>query len=251
MSTAARNSGGFTEVDTDSVLLVIPAHNEQANIGIVLEDIRACFPARVVVVDDASQDATADIARAAGVQVIPLASQLGAWGAIQAGLRYAKRHGYEYVVTMDADAQHEARWIPALLEPLLMAEADVAVGAYTLRGSILRKIAWYCIRKVSGLSLDDITSGFRAYNRASIEALAGWRASAYEYQDVGVLMLLAGRNLKVLDVPVSMKQRAYGKSRIFHSWLAVAYYMFHTLLLGFSKRKLLWSRRPVKPEYDL
>ncbi len=216
---------------------MIPAYNEAGNIGPVLAQIRACCDYPVVVIDDGSSDATASEARAAGAQTLRLVSRLGAWGATQTGLRYAVQKGHDVVVTMDADGQHEARWVEDLLAAVASGAADVAVGSYPLRGSPLRKLAWGMTRRVSGIALDDITSGFRAYNRQALEVLSGWRGTMLEYQDVGVLMLLNANALRVIDVPVEMRERSDGKSRVFSSWLSVAYYMCYTLLLGFCKRR--------------
>src|SRR5690606_13952641 len=109
-----------------------------------------------------------DIAKAAGATVIPLPDQLGAWGATQTGMRYALRHGFDMVLTMDADGQHEPRWLTALLAPILYGCADVAIGTCTERGSTMRRIAWALMKSTSGLRLQDVTSGFRAYNRAAL-----------------------------------------------------------------------------------
>jgi len=117
------------------------------------------------VIDDASTDETQKVARAAGATVLPLPFSLGAWGAIQTGLRYASKHGFNTALTMDADGQHEADSIQALLAPLASQQCDVVVGAYPQRGSLLRRIAWTFFRKVSGIALEDLTSGLRAYNR--------------------------------------------------------------------------------------
>ena len=100
------------------------------------------------------------------------------------------------------------------------------------------------MKQVSGLSLEDITSGLRVYNRRALIELAGWRATILDYQDVGVLLLLQSRGLRIVDVEVSMRPRRSGSSRVFHSWLMVAYYMCHTLMLGLTKRN--YSRRQPK-----
>jgi hypothetical protein len=81
-----------------------------------------------------------------------------------------------------------------------------------------------------------------------MRALAGWRGTILEYQDVGVIMLLQSLDLEIRDVPVSMQLRRDGKSRIFYSWSSVLYYMFYTLLLGFSKRGQ--NRQGSLSEYD-
>jgi glycosyltransferase involved in cell wall biosynthesis len=221
----------------------MPAFNEGQVIGSVIKEIHDICDLPILVVDDASSDDTVARAEAAGATVISLPVQLGAWGATQTGLRYALRHHFEFVISMDADGQHEAKSLRKILEPIASGKADVAIGACTRRGSLLRKIAWGMMKQVSGLKLEDITSGFRVYNRKAIRELASWRATFLDYQDIGVLLLLQSKNIVVADVEVPMQARRNGKSRVFHSWLTVIYYMSHTLLLGFSKRSMASRHR--------
>lgn len=223
---------------TRRCIVVIPAFNEQRDIGTVVREVRRTSGFPVVVVDDCSTDETAQIAREAGARVIPLSQKLGAWGATQTGLRFACRRGYEFALTMDADGQHETVWMGKLMTPVIGGRADVSIGCCVRRGSRLRKIAWVMLRAASGLRMEDITSGFRVYNRAAMELLSSREATLLEYQDVGVLILLKDANLHLEEVDVTMLPRTSGTSRVYHSWLVVAYYMAHTLLLGFSKRRV-------------
>jgi hypothetical protein len=149
---------------------------------------------------------------------------------------------------MDADGQHEADSIRELLEPVAQGTSDVAIGACTQRGSLPRRVAWGMMKGASGLTLEDITSGFRAYNRKAIRELASWRATLLDYQDIGVLLLLQSKRLSIVDVQVPMQARRHGKSRVFHSWLMVFYYMCHTLMLGFSKRRVRRNCNRVRVE---
>jgi hypothetical protein len=224
---------------------LIPALNEGDAIAEVIGEIRQVCDFPVLVIDDASTDDTVAKAQQAGATVIPLPAQLGAWGATQTGLRYALRHGYDMAITMDADGQHEAESLGELIRPVAQGVADVAIGACTHRGSMLRRIAWVMMKQASGLSLEDITSGFRVYNHKAIRALASWQATLLDYQDIGVLLLLQSKDIRIVDVKITMQPRRNGKSRVFHSWLMVAYYMCHTLLLGLSKRRLAPSPRVV------
>jgi len=217
-------------------IVVIPAHNESQDIAFVIGEIKKYSNFPVVVVDDASTDSTIAEARSAGAVVVPLALQLGAWGATQAGLRHALKNNYDYAITMDADGQHLAESLPSLLGPIIRKEADVTIGSCTRRGSKSRKIAWMLMKKVSGLRLEDLTSGFRVYDRRAIRRLASWQATLLQYQDVGVLAMLQSSGLVIKDVEVKMLPRRSGISRIFYSWTSVIYYMSYTLLLGFTKR---------------
>lgn len=219
-----------------SAIILIPAHNEAHAIGAVIKEAAQHTNCRVVVIDDASADDTAAIARDVGATVLPLAVQLGAWGALQTGLRFALQQGYQFVITMDADGQHEAVDLHKLFSPVHDGVADVSIGACTSRGSKLRKIAWIFLKWISGLSMEDITSGFRAYNLAAMEILAAKEATLLEYQDIGVLAHLKRNALIIKEVPVDMCPRVSGHSRVYSSWLMVAYYMVQASILGFSKR---------------
>jgi hypothetical protein len=226
----------------ESCVVIMPAHNEADDVGRVIREIKACCDYPVVVIDDASTDETVSVARDAGAIVIPLVYQLGAWGAIQAGMRYARGKGFEYVITMDADGQHEAESIADLVRPVREGRADIAIGTCPDRGSLLRRIAWVLMKRASGLTLEDITSGFRLYCRDAVDVLARKSATLLEYQDVGVLITLQECGFRIVDVPVPMAPRRSGISRIFYSWRSVSYYMAHTLLLSVTKRR--YRRRP-------
>ena len=217
------------------LLVIIPAWNEEETVASVVSEARRACGCDVVVIDDASTDDTVARARGAGAIVLPLRLQLKSWGATQAGLRYALKYGYRTVITMDADGQHEAASLPALLEPLGDGRADVVIGAYPERGSRARKITWTFFRKFTGLSHEDLTSGLRAYNREAITVLAAHAATLLEYQDLGVLLLLRRAGLRIKEVPVTMNLRETGKSRIFHSWFQVFFYLLHTGILCLAK----------------
>lgn len=222
-------------VIADRPIVLIPAYNEAATVGSIVACIRQAWNCPVVVIDDCSTDATTQVARAAGATVLPLTIQLGAWGATQTGLRYALRQGYRTAVTLDADGQHEPESIGALLEPLVSGQADVSVGAFPERASRARRFAWNYFRWLTGLQLEDITSGFRAYNHAAITVLASQEASLLDYQDVGVLLILRRKGLHAVEVPVSMQPRVIGASKIFRSWRVVGKYMLHTSLLCIAR----------------
>ncbi len=234
------------QLSLPATVIIIPAFNEAEAIACVIEEIREHCDFPIFVIDDASTDDTVNKATLAGAKVIPLATQLGAWGAMQTGLRLAQRDGYQYAITMDADGQHDAASLKELMHPVVKGLADVSIGACTQRGSKLRKIAWLLMKQASGLTLEDITSGFRVYNQHAIQELSSKRATLLDYQDVGVLLLLQSCGLTIVDVKVRMQDRQNGASRIFRSWLIVFCYMCQTLLLGLTKRKLARSFHRVR-----
>ena len=227
-------------------LVVIPAKNEATTIAQVVRSVLAHGFPDVVVVDDASTDATAINARAAGAVVLAAPLPQGAWGAMQTGIRYGVRHNFSSVITIDADGQHRPEEIARLLEAARF--ADVVIGACPSRGSSARKFAWALFRRLTGFSLEDLTSGFRLYNARACTVLAGEAATLIDYQDMGVLLLLRSSGVTFAEVEVRMNPRADGVSRIFYSWWAVARYMLETTVLCIAKglpvgrlRLLRWS----------
>lgn len=217
--------------------IVIPAKNEANSIQAVIDGIRTLsIKPHIIVVNDASTDCTAEIVRNSGVICLNHMESLGAWQATQTGLIYAQTQGYTAVVTMDADGQHLSSEIEKLVAVVSDFEApDVVIGACQGRASFAKKVVWNIFRKISGIKIGDITSGFRLYNRSALALLISQRASLLEYQDVGVLLLLKASGLKVIEVQVSMDKRYDGNSRIFSSWFKILYYLVSTLLISFSK----------------
>ena len=216
-----------------STLIVIPARDEAATVAQVIKALIEAGWCDIFVVDDQSTDNTGALARGIGATVTRPTLPLGAWGGMQLGIRHALARGYQTVVTMDADGQHEVQEIPNLLAGL--ANADVVVGAHPQRASRLRHIAWRWFRMIAGFELRDLTSGFRCYNRSAIELLAADEATLLDYQDVGVLLLLRKAGLRIAEVPVNMNARQIGKSRIFNSWFSVTRYMATTTLLCLAR----------------
>jgi glycosyltransferase involved in cell wall biosynthesis len=227
--------------EKSDVLVVIPAKDEAATIAQVVTDVRAAGWRHVLVVDDHSSDETGALARGAGAQVARPVLPLGAWGGMQLGIRQALAQGFHAVITMDADGQHEVQELPALLARA--DQADVVIGAHPQRVSRLRKLAWRWFKAISGFEFQDLTSGFRYYNRQAMQVLAGSEATLLDYQDVGVLMLLRHAQLRITEVPVHMNTRLSGHSRIFYSWFSVLRYMAVTTVLCLAS----WNAHPKKP----
>ncbi|MCK8603212.1 glycosyltransferase family 2 protein [Desulfoferrobacter suflitae] len=219
-----------------SPVVLIPARNEEATVGEVVCKILSQLHCEVVVIDDVSTDGTIEAARSAGATVLPLAIHLGAWGAIQTGMRYALKKDYRIAVTMDADGQHQASSVKGLIEPIRCGDADMVIGACVKRGSRARHLAWMIFRRLSGIGLEDLTSGFRAYNQKSMILLASRKATLLDYQDLGVLILLRRMGLSIVEKQVEMCPRLSGASRIFNSWWVVARYMLASSILCLAKR---------------
>ncbi len=204
----------------------------------VVRGVRETLGCRVLVVDDASTDGTSAAARAAGAEILMLPIGLGAWGASQAGIRYAARNGFRGVISLDADGQHRPESLPGLFDAQTRARANVVIGTCIERLSLPKRIAWQYLRLLTGLRLRDFTSGLRLYDVEAMRMLAAPEASLLDFQDVGVLMLLAKKGLRIVETPVAMQPRMEGHSRVFASWAVVARYMFHTTILCISRLDL-------------
>lgn len=216
-------------------LIVIPALNEEDSIQAVIEKLQGDGLTNILVVNDYSTDNTAKIISDLNVDLINLPLQLGAWGATQTGIRYAFDKGYEYVITMDADGQHLSSGIHLLKEKIKSEQANVAIGTFTQRLSQSKRFAWWFFKAITNLKIEDLTSGFRIYDRKALKILSSSSASLLDYQDVGVLLLLTKSGMKIAETQVPMKNRENGKSKIFYSWWMVLKYMVQTTTLCIAK----------------
>jgi glycosyltransferase involved in cell wall biosynthesis len=200
------------------LLVVMPAYNEELRIRKVVEAVRGQVKGDVLVVDDGSLDSTAEEARAAGACVAVHPVNLGYGAALQTGYRFALRHGYDAVLQLDADGQHDPASIPRLLAAL--EHADVVVGSRFLDGgsyrpSLVRRIGmWLFARIATVLSrrrITDPTSGFQAVSREALRFYAHERYPV-DYPDADVLAMVARAGLRLAEVPVRMLPSPDGKS---------------------------------------
>ena len=201
----------------------------------VVAQVRQHQHCEVLVVDDASTDNTAELASAAGAKVLKLGIRLGAWGASQAGLLWASRHGFRLVATLDADGQHDPRYLQSMLTTMREKDANVVIGACPARLSNAKKLAWRYFRLLTRLKVQDFTSGFRLYDAMAIKHLITGEATLLDYQDVGVLLLLRNKGARVMECSTPMDERMEGTSRVFKSWFVVARYMLQTTVLCIAR----------------
>ncbi len=222
------------QIELTMPLIVIPAFNEAESIGSVIQSIRVRYQYPVLVVNDMSGDNTAEIAEAAGAKVLNLRAQLGAWGATQTGVVFALKKGYTTVLTLDADGQHEPDHICDLIDQLEQGN-DIVIGAFIERCSKARHLARYYFKMLTGLQIEDMTSGFRAYNHYAMQVIASKQATLLDYQDIGVLLMCRRAGLRISEVQTPMNLRSSGHSRVFYSWWVVMRYMVQTSILCISQ----------------
>jgi glycosyltransferase involved in cell wall biosynthesis len=228
---------------------VVPAFNEEENVGRVVDEIRAADGTLdIVVVDDGSFDRTADVAREHGATVLRLPFNLGIGGAVQTGFRYAFEQGYDLAVRLDGDGQHDPAQLELIVGPVLADEADIAVGSrFAAQGdgyrssrsrrAGIRLLAWV-VSRIVGRRVTDTTSGFQALNRRAIELFA--RDYPHDYPEVEATIMVSRHRLRSVEVPVEMRERGGGRSSI--TALRAVYYMVKVLLaifVGLFRRNVI------------
>ncbi|MFL5955242.1 MAG: glycosyltransferase family 2 protein [Gaiellaceae bacterium] len=232
-------------------IAIVPAYNEEQNVGRVIDELRA-FDAGldIVVVSDGSVDRTAEVAAEHGAHVVSLPFNLGIGGAVQTGFQYARAHGYELVVRCDGDGQHVPSELPKVLAPVIAGEADIAVGSRFagedgFRSSAPRRIGIrllaLIVSAIAGQRVTDTTSGFQALNRKALELFAA--DYPHDYPEVEGMVMTIKHRLRLREVPVAMREREHGRSSI--TALRSIYYMAKVLVALFVG---LFRRRVVPAE---
>lgn len=220
-----------------SYLIVIPAYNEEAVIGEVISGIKRTEPEMdVLVVNDGSSDRTSEIAKSSGVKVIDIPYNIGYGGAIQTGFRFAVDYGYDYVITMDGDGQHDPESIRNLIETIKREKADVVVGSRFLDGDytmgMARRIGSYLFSRIAhlytGVRITDPTSGFQIYNKEAFTYLSKGDNYPVDYPDVNIIMALHKMRFRLAEAPVRMIEKQDSKSM--HSGLKPFFYILRMVL---------------------
>lgn len=232
-------------------LLIMPAWNEQDAIGATIREVREVLPEMdVLVVNDGSTDNTAVVAAEAGATVLNLPYNLGVGGAMRAGYTYAQRFGYDQAIQLDADGQHDPRNVPKVLAGLQ--QANISIGArfagsgdYTVHGprkwamSMLSAI----VSAIARTKLTDITSGFRAADRAAINQYVRHYPVEYLGDTIDSLVVAIRSGYRVTQVPVEMRPRQAGTPS--NSPTKAAVYLLRSmfaLLVALTRRPV---RRPA------
>jgi glycosyltransferase involved in cell wall biosynthesis len=221
------------------VLVVVPAYNERESVAGTIGELKLNAPfVDILVVDDGSKDGTGEVAKKMGVKVVRLPFNLGIGGAVQTGFKYAVRSGYDVVVQVDGDGQHDASCLPGLVDFLLSEEADIVVGSRFLvddplrmsffRNLGIRYFSWLTSRVV-GQRVTDCSSGFRAVSRRA----AAFYAENYpvDFPDAEALILAHRAGLKIAELPARFRHRENGKSSM-RFWRFLYYPVKETLSIA-------------------
>ena len=223
-------------IGPDSLMILIPALNEEGALGNVIREVNLVLPGvPILVVDDCSTDGTLTVAKDAGADVLTVACHLGLGGCVQAGYRLAHELGFQYVVRIDGDGQHDPKYIPVIFERLKSSGCQMVIGSRFMKGdgehtSVWRQLGILFFRAVLRPILDkpvhDPTSGFVGVNKEAIEVFA--RSFPLEYPEIEALVVLQRRKFRFEEVPCKMRKRQAGVSTI--TGLKTIYYIIHVLL---------------------
>jgi glycosyltransferase involved in cell wall biosynthesis len=224
----------------EKTLILLPARNEEVHIGKVLSGLVEMYPdAAILVVNDSSTDRTGAIVRKfPSIVLIELPFWMGYGGALQTGYKYALENGYERVVQMDADGQHDPSDVRTLLQN--SGDADIIIGSRfkdsssNYRMPSIRKMGCRSLSFIgwllTGLKITDPTSGFQILNRRALQ-IACEDHYPLDYPDLDVLILMQRRELRVVEVPVVM--HLSGEKDGMHAGIQVWYYAIKMLLSMF------------------
>jgi glycosyltransferase involved in cell wall biosynthesis len=201
------------------VLLVVPAFNEERTVATGVRGARS-LGYEVCVIDDGSADRTAERAAQAGAHVLRLPVNLGVGGALRCGFRWALAHGYDTVVQVDADGQHDPGQATVLLDAMRQSQADMVIGSRFADGlgaypvSTARrwaiKVLSTRVRRVTGAHILDASSGFRAIRRPLLDRFAAEYPVEYLGDTVEALIQAGRAGARILECPITMAPRAHG-----------------------------------------
>jgi len=199
------------------IFCVIPAWNEAAHISLVVTEVKP-FVSEIIVVDDCSQDQTAELAKTAGAIVLRHPINRGQGAALQTGNDYALEHGAEIIVHFDADNQFLASEIKEIITPLIADQADIVFGSRFLgkkanfpfvKKYFIMPLARMFVRLFLGIKLSDPQNGFRALNRKAAEII---RISNREMAHASEIQARAFKaKLRVAEVPVTVIYHDFGQ----------------------------------------
>ncbi len=226
--------------DKLKVAIIIPCYNEEDNVLKLYNEIKCTqfsldFIIEPVFINDCSIDKTRTILQENNLPHINLPVNLGIGGAVQTGFKYAFKNNFDIAIQMDGDGQHPPSELEKIILPFLNDNADVVIGSRYIekegfQSTFMRRLGinyfkWLNQRLV-GVKICDSTSGYRAVNRKALKIVSNYYPD--EYPEPESIVLYSMMNLKITEVPVTMRERQGGESSI-RSYKTI-YYMFKVTL---------------------
>ena len=227
------------------LLVIIPAYNEEKNIGELLDRLKEpdiASIADVLVMDDASKDKTRQIVLDKQLQVVSHVFNLGYGSGLQVGYKYAISNDYEYVIQMDADGQHDISNVLTIYNKLVTPDEngkcpDIVLGSRFLEGSVtfpiskIKKVAInlfrFLIKLGTGQKIMDPTTGLQGLSKRAIAFYGGYNHFDDKYPDANMIMQMILLGYRVVEIPAVMHARTEGVSM--HSGLKPILYMLRMM----------------------
>lgn len=219
-------------------LVIIPAYNEEQNVGRVIKEIRSLnLDLDLVVIDDGSTDLTKFVVREKEEKLISLPFNIGYGGALQTGYKYAVSMDYNYVVQFDADGQHDSSDILLIIEQLTTGEYDIVIGSRFLGKSsfytsIPKKLAIMFFRLLikwsTGVPITDPTSGLQGLTKQVYTYYATMGNYPEDYPDTDTLISMILSGYRVTEIAAHIRERHSGKGM--HSGIKTLYYFIKMLV---------------------
>lgn len=230
------------------IAVIIPCFNESSNVLQLADELKAIvLPEKYRVVpifiDDCSRDDTLLVLRNHHLNHLALPVNLGIGGAVQTGIKYAFRNGFDYAVQMDGDGQHPPLELQKILDELEKGEADLVIGSRfigdkSFRSSFMRRrgigMLSGLIKLLSGVRILDCTSGYRGFNRKAMALASDYYPD--EYPEPESIIYFSCNGLKIKEISVVMRERQGGSSSIY-GWKSVYYMLKVSLAMIFNYLK--------------
>ena len=225
------------------ILIMIPAFNEAQNIEALVDNLTANYPQYdYVIINDGSTDDTRKVCRRRGYNLLDLPVNTGLAGAIRSGMRYANYYGYDYVVQVDGDGQHDPLYIGEMVREMDRSGCDIVIGSRFVTQKKPRSMRMLgsrllsgAIRLTTGKRVEDVTSGMRLFNKKMIKQF-GYDIHYSPEPDTLAFLLNCG--VRIREVQVTMRERTAGESYL--NWYASAWYMMKMM---FSILLFQWVRK--------
>ena len=218
--------------------IIIPVLNEEKSIGPLVEGIRGYADAEVIVIDDGSHDRTAQNAQKAGALIIRHPFNMGYGVALQTGYKCAAKEGYDYILQMDGDGQHDPRFIKEFFRTMEAEECDVIIGSRFLgdndyKAGILKsagiKLFRFITRIVTGANITDPTSGYQCLSKKVFTVFTS-DSFPDDYPDANIIVVLHRLGFKIKEIAVAMSENPEGRSM--HKGITTVLYYFFKMFLS-------------------
>jgi UDP-N-acetylglucosamine---dolichyl-phosphate N-acetylglucosaminyltransferase len=200
-----------------NLVVIIPAYNEEKNIGQVIQGVKK-YTSNIIVIDDGSKDQTFQIASQNGARVLHHLINRGLGGALSTGIKAALSERADIIITLDADGQHDPEEIPNLIKPIIEGQADVVIGSRFIKNQsmpLFRKAGNYFFNLITfflfGIWSTDSQAGMRAFNKKAAENLEIFTSGMEVSSEI--IKEIKSHNLRLKEVPIKAIYTDYSLSK--------------------------------------